>query len=109
MLKEIQSSDIFVDQLICGSHGMAACEAMSFGKPVLCYLMPELFESGLPSECPIVNTNPSNLEENLIRLITDGKLRQETGLKSRLYVEKYHNADNIAQELVSLFKNSLNS
>lgn len=109
VLKEIQSSDIFVDQLICGSHGMATCEAMSFGKPVLCYLIPELFEHGLPAECPIINTNPSNLEENLIRLITDGKLRQETGRKSRLYVEKYHNSDTIAQELVSLFKNALNS
>lgn len=109
VLKEMQSADIFVDQLICGSYGMAACEAMSFGKPVLCYLIPELFENGLPTNCPIVNTNPSNLEENLIRLITDGTFRQQTGIESRVFAEKYHDADKIAPELVQLFKKSLNS
>ena len=70
-LEIMQKADIFIDQLILGSYGMSSIEAMSFGKPVMTYIMPKVFEAGLPNECPIVNTNPTNLEGNLIALITE--------------------------------------
>ncbi len=107
VLKEIKTADIFLDQLICGSYGMASCEAMAFGKPVMCYLLPELYDLGLPSDCPIINTNPSNLKENLIRLLSDPELRNLTGIKSRNFVETYHDSSKIATQLVDIFNDSL--
>ena len=104
VLKEMQSADIFVDQIICGGHGMAACEAMAFGKPVLCYLMPVLYDLGLPKDCPIVNTNPDNLKEQLIKLILDAELRYELGVKGREYVEKYHDSEIIAAKVLEIIK-----
>lgn len=104
VLNEMQTADIFLDQIVCGGYGMASCEAMAFGKPVMCYLLPELFDLGLPADCPIVNTDPSNLEENLIRLLSDPQLRYETGVKSRKFAETYHNSKTIARELVTVFK-----
>lgn len=106
VLKEMQTADIFLDQIICGGYGMAACEAMAFGKPVMCYLLPELFELGLPLDCPIINTDPGNLKENLVRLLSDPGLRNQTGIKSRNFIEKYHDSDKIAAQLVDIFNDT---
>ena len=106
-LKSISECDIFIDQILIGSYGSAAMEAMSFGKPVMCYIMPEVFQSGLPLECPIVNSNPSNIKDQLEILIENGDLRNEIGKKSRAYMEKYHDADTIAPRLLEMYKAEL--
>lgn len=97
-------ADIFIDQVIIGSHGMAVLEAMSYGVPSLCYLLPELYSLGLPSDCPIVNVNPSNLEFELERLIVNEEERKRIGLASKEYVLKHHDSDKLAIELVNYFR-----
>jgi glycosyltransferase involved in cell wall biosynthesis len=104
VLNRMKTADIFLDQLIIGGHGMASIEAMAFGKPVMCFLLPELSEFEFPTDCPIVNTNPDNLEQKLISLISNSKLRNELGIKSREYVEKYHDVDKIAPLIIDIFK-----
>jgi hypothetical protein len=104
VLKKIKEADIFLDQLIIGGYGMAAMEAMSFGKPVMTYVMPKVYESGLPRDCPIVNTNPKNLKIQLIKLITNTQLRYEIGVQSRRYVEEYHDAIKLSHQLVKIYK-----
>ena len=108
VLKVVQRADIFLDQIVVGGYGMAAMEAMSYGKPVMCYIMPEVFKQGLPAECPIVNTRPDNLKEQLTRLITSGELRNELGKKSRAFVEKYHDVNKIAPQLLEIYKEVIN-
>ncbi len=103
VLTHMSTCDIFLDQLNTGIHGLASTEAMALGKPVMCYLMPAVFENGFPSDCPIVNTNKDNLKEQLVRLITNPSLRHELGIKSRAYAEKYHDADKIAKDVHALF------
>jgi glycosyltransferase involved in cell wall biosynthesis len=107
VLTLMKQADIFIDQIILGGHGMAALEAMAFGKPVMCYLIPEVFEAGLPAECPIVNTNPDNIEEELEKLLKDANLRSKIGVQSRIYVERYHDADKIGLQLIELYKKEL--
>ncbi|MCX7704821.1 MAG: glycosyltransferase [bacterium] len=98
----IKKADIFVDQIIIGSHGMAALEAMAYGKPVVCYIKPSLIPT-YPPDIPIVNANPDNLLEVLKSLILDSNLRYEIGKKSRDYVEKYHDAIKLAGELKKIY------
>lgn len=105
VLQKMQTCDIFIDQIILGSYGLASIEAMSFGKPVLCYIMPQVFSLGLPEECPILNSNPQNLKENLSWLISNASERRKIGKRSREYVESYHDVDNIARELLTIFSN----
>ncbi len=107
VLEHMQKADIFIDQLIIGSYGMATMEAMSFGKPVMCYIMPEVFEAGLPANCPIVNTNPENLKEKIIELITNPQLRHDLGKRSRSFAEEHHDVDKVAQQLMFIYKNTL--
>ena len=104
VLEIIQKADIFIDQIIGGSYGMAAMESMAYGKPTLCYIMPEVFKNGLSSECPIVNVNPETIEQKLIELILNPQMRYDIGLASRAYVEKYHDAKVIAQQLLEIYK-----
>lgn len=107
VLQIMQKADIFIDQIIVGCYGMAAMEAMSFGKPVMCYIMPEVFEAGLSPECPIVNTNPDNLKEQLIKLITNAQLRYDIGVESRQFAEKYHDVGKVSSQLLTLYKHEL--
>lgn len=98
-LQAIADADIFLDQFIGGSYGMATCEALAIGKPVFCYLMAPVIAL-LPEDCPIVNANPDTLEELLIRYISKPQLRYDTGIKSRLFAERYHDADHLAIDLM---------
>lgn len=107
VLEIMQKADIFLDQIICGGYGMASAEAMAFGKPVMCYIMPELFDAGLPKEFPVVNTNPDTLREQLIKLITSPRLRHNIGKQSRAYAEKHFDAGKIALQLLDIYKGAL--
>ena len=104
VLETMEKADVFLDQIICGGYGMASMEAMSYGKPVMCFIMPEVFAAGLSHECPIINTNPDNLKEQLIRIITNSTLRNDIGRKSRAYAEKFHDAESITDQLLSIYK-----
>lgn len=107
VLQIMNDADIFLDQIIGGSYGMASMEAMSFGKPVMCYIMPEVFEAGLSHECPIVNANPDNLKEQLIKLITNPQLRHDIGIKSRAFAEKFHDVEKVSSQLLTIYKTEL--
>jgi glycosyltransferase involved in cell wall biosynthesis len=107
-LQIVQNCDIFIDQLLLGSNGMASCEAMSMGKPVLCHIMPAVYENGLPTECPIISTNPDNIRENLGLLLSKPELRIEKGALGRQYAEKYLDVDKKVIELVQFYKQVLN-
>lgn len=102
-LAAIGAADIFLDQFISGSYGMATCEALAMGKPVFCYLMEPMVKL-LPEDCPLVNANLDILEEKLIEYLNNAELRYQTGLKSRAYVEKYHDADKLAGQLLEIIK-----
>ncbi|HSK72878.1 MAG TPA: glycosyltransferase, partial [Pyrinomonadaceae bacterium] len=102
-LETMRGCDIFVDQLIIGSHGYAAVEAMAFGKPVVCYINPVTGKNYLP-ELPIFNANPENITEKLEILLKDGALRNELGKKGRNYVEKYHDDKKLAENLAKTYR-----
>jgi glycosyltransferase involved in cell wall biosynthesis len=104
VLDIMKKCDIFIDQIICGSFGMAALEAMANGKPTLCYIMDEVYDNGLPRDCPIVNVNPDTLEEKIIELICNSELRHEIGIQSRNYVEKFHDVKVLVKDLLKIYR-----
>lgn len=102
-LSMIRDCDIVLDQFVIGSFGTVALEAMALGKPVVCYIKPSLIPQ-LPSDCPIVNANQDNLVEVLGSLLEDGRRQHELGREGRAYVEKYHDAHQIARQLVTIYQ-----
>ena len=87
--KEYRKADIIVDQILGGTYGVFAIEAMGMGKPVLTYITDSM-QKNLPEELPIVSASPLTIESELERLINDGKLRHDLGVAGRKYIETYH-------------------
>lgn len=107
VLKLMKECDIFIDQLILGMYGLASCEAMCYGKPVVCYLMPAVLENELPEDCPIVNANIYTIKDKLDELIRDASLRARLGVFSREYAEKYFDATTSLLNLIDIYKSVL--
>jgi hypothetical protein len=95
-------ADIFVDMLTFGFFGANIREGMMLGKVCICYLRPvwlEQMRAELPEyveELPIVNANPTNIEEILIDLIKNKEKRIKIGKKSREFAIKWHGSENAA-------------
>lgn len=95
------SADIAVDQLLVGWHGNVSIEFMSLGKPVVCYIDPEL-HSYRPN-LPIASATPANLASVLEDLILDDQRRIEMGINGRRYVEQTHDALAICEDLLKIY------
>lgn len=104
-IETVKKCDVFIDQLILGSYGMATMEALAFGKPVFCYMKEKMTINEFPYDIPIVNTNPDNIFKNLELFLLDSILRNTTGIKSRRYAEKYHNIKIVIPSLINIYSN----
>lgn len=97
-------ADLVIDQLRLGSHGMFAVEAMALGKPVVCYILPEL-EAAYPGGFPIINANPETLVAVLEEwIVAGGELRAQRGRQSRAYVEQHHDSPVVARALLDAYR-----
>jgi glycosyltransferase involved in cell wall biosynthesis len=101
-IRSYSEADIIIDQLMMGSHGVFACEAMALGKPVICYILDELLPT-YPPGFPIINANPDTISEVLEELICSPEKRYEIGKKSRKYVEEVHDIRVVAKKLLTLY------
>jgi len=97
-----KQADIVVDQLLSGWYGVFAIECMALGKPV-CVSIRDDLESLMPF-MPFLNTSPSNIAENLRKLIEDEKLREELGKRGREYVEQMHDARDVARKVTQFYE-----
>jgi hypothetical protein len=102
-LETVRDADIFLDQFVLGAYGMAALEAMAFGKPTVVYIKPSMLAQ-YPADLPIVNATQEELADTIAGLLADGARRQQIGLRSRAYVERHHDAIMIADQLRGIYE-----
>ena len=102
-LKLVSQADIFLDQFILGSYGLASIEAMAMGKPTLCYIKPYM-QTVYPNDLPIVNANPDNLTEKLGFLLENPLMRNQLGKQSRAYTEKHNDMKVVGHQLVKIYE-----
>ena len=105
-MKVYAQADIVVDQLMMGSYGAFACEAMALGKPVICYILDELLET-YPEGFPIVNANPKTIKSVLEELIISPDKRHEIGKQSRVFAENVHDIRVVARKLLKIYDEKL--
>lgn len=97
----IESADIVIDQLIIGFYGMFALEAMSMGKPIVCYIRPDLMElySQLgyfsKDDFPIISANVLNIYAVLKDIIDKPEKLIDYGRKSLMFIEKNNSMESI--------------
>jgi glycosyltransferase involved in cell wall biosynthesis len=101
-------ADIVADQFIIGWYAMFAIEAMSMGKPVLCYLRPDLLRLhslyATAKDCPLVNTPPLRIKDVLRELVADPERREELGRRGREYVEANHSLEAVGAMFDAIFR-----
>jgi glycosyltransferase involved in cell wall biosynthesis len=102
-VKLYTNADVVVDQLRIGTHGGFAVECMALGKPVITYLRDESKEF-YPKSLPIVSASTEAICEVLERLIINGTLRHDLGVRGRKYVEEFHDSIKVAKRLRSIYQ-----
>lgn len=96
VLAGIARADLVLDQMIIGWYAMFALEAMALGRPVACYLRPDLVDlyinAGLVerAELPFVDIQPQSIEAVLRAVLAGDIDLAERAAKARAYVVKHH-------------------
>jgi glycosyltransferase involved in cell wall biosynthesis len=102
-----KKADLAIDQLFVGWYGGFAVEMMSLGKPVVCYIREEdlkFIPPEMKADLPVINANSSNIYSVLERLIQDKARLRDIGVKSRTYVEKWHDPIKIASKMKQVYE-----
>jgi glycosyltransferase involved in cell wall biosynthesis len=100
-----ERADVVADQFLVGAYALFAIEGMALGKPVLCYLN-DRFRQFHPEwdECPIVNTSPDDIADNLRRLVLDPALRAELGARGPGYVRTHHSLERVGAQMDAIYR-----
>lgn len=103
LMKEYVCCDVFVDQVL-GGYGTAAIEAMAIGRPTISYLRDIHFnEENFPGGIPIIRAHKDSIYEVLKETVEKKVEFPEIGLKSRKFVEKYHDISQLSKKLIELY------
>ena len=113
VIQRIGNCDIFVDQLHHGWYGGVAVEAMALGKPVICFIREKDLvhvPSLMAEELPIIRSNPLDIYETLVNLESRSRTSlREMGKSSRIFVETWHDSNEITNEILECYKKSYQS
>ncbi|MFZ7102540.1 MAG: hypothetical protein ACOWWO_07770 [Peptococcaceae bacterium] len=107
-LKYYRQADIIIDQILCGAYGNVSVEGMALGKPVICYIRPDLRKTCF-RDLPIVSANPDTLYDQLKKLLKDPARRYELGKAGRRYAEKHHEGRYVIAQLIKIYDHILQS
>jgi glycosyltransferase involved in cell wall biosynthesis len=89
----IADADIVIDQLLLGSYGVAACEAMAAGRAVIGNVddhVREVVRQASGFELPIIQATPDDLEQVLARLACDPSELSEAARRGPSFVGAVH-------------------
>jgi glycosyltransferase involved in cell wall biosynthesis len=104
--RRYEHADIVVDQLNAGWYGLFAIEAMALGKPVVTFLHEEAVvrtEEAFGLRVPVVSATGDTLVERLRPLVESADERRRIGSASRAYVERVHDSERIAEQLIEIY------
>lgn len=109
----IRKCDVLIDQLYAGWYGGVAVEAMSLGKPVVCYIREEdlgWINSEMRSAIPILRTSPDSVLQTLGEISDMPKKRlDEVGKQSREYAMTWHNRREVARVIRDSYLTAIKS
>lgn len=96
-----QNTDLVIDQLLIGTYGVVAVEAMLSQKPVICYIREDLKDK-YPADLPIINANPDNIYDILKATIKRTDLIK-LGEKSFKFILNFHSPEKLAQKWAKIY------
>ncbi len=102
-MKTYESLDVLIDQLFAGWYGGIAVELMSLGKPVISYIRESdlgFIPTKMKEELPIIKSSPDDIYQTIKQVIQMNKSDlRKIALRSREFVEDWHNPETIAKRI----------
>ncbi len=102
ILAAMQEIDVLVEQLLSGSFGLTAVEAMASGCPVICYLHDGVGVADRDA-CPIIEANPDTIKDVLGALMSDRGPLSAAGAAGPQYVRKNYSIESLGRHLADLY------
>lgn len=102
ILEEMKKVDLVVDQLISGSFGLTAVEAMALGVPVAAYVRPGV-QIPAPDECPILQVSPATIATFLEGLARDPEPLATARARGPKYVLDHYSTKALTSDLRALY------
>lgn len=103
------ASDLVLDQFSLGVFGTTPPEAMACAKPVITRFDWEINKWAWPEKPPIISAESSQEIFEAMKLLgRDENLRQELGKRGRIWMEKYHSWELVADKQIAIYKEILN-
>lgn len=85
----VQGADIVIDQLLTGSYGVAAVEALAAGRLVVGNVHPDVRDR-IADDVPIIDAAPDTLESVLKDVLDDSEKYLEIAARGPEFVRKWH-------------------
>jgi glycosyltransferase involved in cell wall biosynthesis len=98
----LADADLLVDNLVAGSYGIVALEAMASGAAVVSNMSAAL--RAAHPDAPVVPVDPTTIKATLRRLMLDPAGRREIAARGRPFVAATHDADLVAARLVEAYR-----
>jgi hypothetical protein len=94
-------ADVVLDQFRLGSYGVAACEALAAGRVVVSHVGEQVRERvrATGDELPVVQADPSTLQEVLRDVVTDRERYREIAARGPGFVRALHDGSTSARVL----------
>lgn len=95
VLFAIKNADVIIDQLRCGWYGLTSIEAWMLGKPVICYIRPDLHRE---YNVPTKPTDITTIKDAIKEFITQPNLCEFWGNRGKEYIERNHDINKMKLE-----------
>lgn len=87
------------------NFGMSVVEAMACGCPVVISDKVGIYKEVADNNAGvIVKTNPESVEEGILKLLNDEKLRETISNNGKSMVEKFYDIDKVADEMIEVYE-----
>jgi glycosyltransferase involved in cell wall biosynthesis len=87
------------------NFGMSVVEAMACGCPVVISDKVGIYKEIADNNAGvIVRTNPESVEEGILKLLNDDKLRETISLNGKTMVEKFYDIDKVEDEMIEVYE-----
>jgi glycosyltransferase involved in cell wall biosynthesis len=102
----VRSADIVVDQLLLGSYGVFACEAMAAGRVTVGHVADPVRDL-LPTDLPIAEATPGDFAEVIERLVAERDTARKIADAGPTYVRELHDGRASVDTLLPFLNNEL--
>jgi glycosyltransferase involved in cell wall biosynthesis len=102
----VRSADIVVDQLLLGSYGVFACEAMAAGRVTVGHVADPVRDL-LPTDLPIAEATPGDFAEVIERLVAERDTARKIADAGPSYVRELHDGRASVDTLLPFLNNEL--